>query len=116
MCPVPDLNTLSSQSFLVNNEINETISNDEFINQTIIEDSLDLINAGNASNFTADLNATGEQVQTEQDIAKISLSLLKDVFNPLVFRGVIGFLLWWTVATWFSTQAIGFMYHSYFED
>lgn len=38
----------------------------------------------------------------------------KQVFQPAVFKGLLGFSLWWCCLTWFTSAAIGITYHSHF--
>lgn len=45
---------------------------------------------------------------------QFSLKELRAVFNPVFFRGVLGYMSWWLSVVWFSTSVIGFIYHSYF--
>ncbi|KAI1292623.1 Transmembrane protein [Halotydeus destructor] len=44
-----------------------------------------------------------------------TLVSLKKIFTPVFFRGVLGFMTWWTCTLWFVTSVIGFAYHSYFS-
>ena len=46
---------------------------------------------------------------------QMTIALLKDVFNPIVLRGLMGFMVWWLCSVWFTTSTIGFIYHSYFS-
>ncbi|RWS28401.1 transmembrane protein 161B-like protein [Leptotrombidium deliense] len=61
---------------------------------------------------------TGEQSEpfvptiTSSDF---NLQSLKAIFNPILFRGVLGFMTWWMVTVWFATSVVGFVYHSYFS-
>ena len=70
------------------------------LNDTIIHDFVE-----------TDTNST---VNDDID-AEVTLTLLKNVFNSTVLRGVNGFMLWWTTTTWFATSTIGFVYYSYFQ-
>ena len=45
---------------------------------------------------------------------KVNNSSLKSVFTPILFRGILGYITWWTSTVWFVTSIIGFTYHSYF--
>ena len=51
----------------------------------------------------------------EQTGPQMTIALLKDVFNPIVLRGLMGFMVWWLCSVWFTTSTIGFVYHSYFS-
>ncbi|CAG2113918.1 unnamed protein product [Medioppia subpectinata] len=50
----------------------------------------------------------------EESGPNMTLALLRNVFNPIVLRGLTGFMVWWLCSVWFTTSAIGFVYHSYF--
>lgn len=43
----------------------------------------------------------------------LTLQSLKQVFTPVLYRGILGFMTWWLCAVWFSTSAIGLVYYSY---
>ncbi|XP_054162703.1 transmembrane protein 161B-like [Oppia nitens] len=45
---------------------------------------------------------------------QLTLALLRNVFNPIVLRGLMGFMVWWLCSVWFVTSSIGLLYHSYF--
>lgn len=44
---------------------------------------------------------------------KLTLSNLRNVFSPVLFRGVFTFLTWWTCAAWFATSVFGVAYQNY---
>ena len=44
-----------------------------------------------------------------------TLAGLREVFTPIAFRGVLGFMTWWQITVWFTSTLIGFSYHSYFS-
>lgn len=46
---------------------------------------------------------------------QLTLLLFRQVFNPVVLRGLMGFMVWWLCSVWFATNVIGFVYHSYFS-
>jgi hypothetical protein len=46
---------------------------------------------------------------------EFTIAMLKNVFNPIVLRGLTGFMVWWLCSVWFTTSTIGFIYHSYFS-
>ncbi|KAI1900420.1 hypothetical protein AGOR_G00049760 [Albula goreensis] len=56
-----------------------------------------------------------EQVQAQVSVAQLSMALggLRNVFNPLLFRGLLSFLTWWIAACLFSTSLFGLFYHQY---
>nr|KAF6367228.1 transmembrane protein 161B [Pipistrellus kuhlii] len=43
----------------------------------------------------------------------VALSSLKNIFTPLLFRGLLSFLTWWIAACLFSTSLFGLFYHQY---
>lgn len=52
---------------------------------------------------------------TTEISSEFSLALLREIFNPIVFRGLLGFMVWWLCSAWFTTSVVGFVYHSYFS-
>ncbi|KAG5841051.1 hypothetical protein ANANG_G00195480 [Anguilla anguilla] len=48
-------------------------------------------------------------------VAQLSMALggLRNVFSPLLFRGLLSFLTWWIAACLFSTSLFGLFYHQY---
>ncbi|KAJ8262980.1 hypothetical protein COCON_G00154370 [Conger conger] len=48
-------------------------------------------------------------------VAQLSVALggLRNVFSPLLFRGLLSFLTWWIAACLFSTSLFGLFYHQY---
>uniref|UniRef100_A0A674GJL0 Transmembrane protein 161B n=1 Tax=Taeniopygia guttata TaxID=59729 RepID=A0A674GJL0_TAEGU len=43
----------------------------------------------------------------------MALGSLKNIFTPLLFRGLLSFLTWWIAACLFSTSLFGLFYHQY---
>ncbi|XP_064261111.1 transmembrane protein 161B isoform X4 [Passer domesticus] len=43
----------------------------------------------------------------------MALGSLKSIFTPLLFRGLLSFLIWWIAACLFSTSLFGLFYHQY---
>ncbi|XP_020639415.1 transmembrane protein 161B isoform X2 [Pogona vitticeps] len=43
----------------------------------------------------------------------MALASLKNIFTPLLFRGLLSFLTWWIAACLFSTSLFGLFYHQY---
>ncbi|XP_073480573.1 transmembrane protein 161B [Aquarana catesbeiana] len=43
----------------------------------------------------------------------VALGGLKNIFTPLLFRGLLSFLTWWIAACLFSTSLFGLFYHQY---
>ena len=56
-----------------------------------------------------------DSIVDQQSGPQMTIALLKDVFNPIVLRGLMGFMVWWLCSVWFTTSTIGFVYHSYFS-
>ncbi|KAK1176570.1 transmembrane protein 161B-like isoform X1 [Acipenser oxyrinchus oxyrinchus] len=52
---------------------------------------------------------------TKVSVAQITMALgsLRNVFTPLLFRGLLSFLTWWIAACLFSTSLFGLFYHQY---
>ncbi|XP_071995535.1 transmembrane protein 161B [Engystomops pustulosus] len=48
-------------------------------------------------------------------VTQITMALggLKNIFTPLLFRGLLSFLTWWIAACLFSTSLFGLFYHQY---
>ncbi|XP_064152567.1 transmembrane protein 161B [Anguilla rostrata] len=53
--------------------------------------------------------------QAPVSVAQLSMALggLRNVFSPLLFRGLLSFLTWWIAACLFSTSLFGLFYHQY---
>ncbi|KAJ8285553.1 hypothetical protein GJAV_G00028170 [Gymnothorax javanicus] len=53
--------------------------------------------------------------QSPVSVAQLSMALggLRNVFTPLLFRGLLSFLTWWIAACLFSTSLFGLFYHQY---
>ncbi len=49
--------------------------------------------------------------------AQFSMTIfqLRQVFTPVLFKGVFSFLCWWMCTAWFITSAFGMVYYSYFS-
>ena len=45
----------------------------------------------------------------------VALGALRQVFTATWFHGVFSFLCWWICTAWFTTSALGLLYHSYFQ-
>uniref|UniRef100_A0A4W3I4C4 Transmembrane protein 161B n=1 Tax=Callorhinchus milii TaxID=7868 RepID=A0A4W3I4C4_CALMI len=50
-------------------------------------------------------------------VAQITMALggLRNVFTPLLFRGLLSFLAWWIAACLFTTSLFGLFYHQYLK-
>lgn len=57
-------------------------------------------------------SADGKMKVTVTQIT-VALSSLKNIFTPLLFRGLLSFLTWWIAACLFSTSLFGLFYHQY---
>nr|XP_028705396.1 transmembrane protein 161B isoform X3 [Macaca mulatta]XP_045250735.1 transmembrane protein 161B isoform X5 [Macaca fascicularis] len=57
-------------------------------------------------------SAEGKMKVTVTQIT-VALSSLKNIFTPLLFRGLLSFLTWWIAACLFSTSLFGLFYHQY---
>ncbi|XP_066567975.1 transmembrane protein 161B isoform X2 [Amia ocellicauda] len=55
------------------------------------------------------------QARPQASMAHITTTLggLRNVFTPLLFRGLLSFLTWWIAACLFSTSLFGLFYHQY---
>ena len=65
----------------------------------------------NSTSATADadsITATAAQFT-------VALGALRQVFSATWFHGVFSFLCWWICTAWFTTSALGLIYHSYFQ-
>ncbi|KAH9413323.1 hypothetical protein DERP_007799 [Dermatophagoides pteronyssinus] len=78
------------------------------VNDTMIVDNTNNTSHSNSTTIT-------NEDKTAEDVARLALTLLRDVFNPIVLRGFMGFLLWWTCSCWFFTSVVGFIYNNYFR-
>ncbi|KAJ8414905.1 hypothetical protein AAFF_G00024280 [Aldrovandia affinis] len=58
---------------------------------------------------------TAAPEQAGVSVAQLSMALgsLRNVFSPLLFRGLLSFLTWWIAACLFSTSLFGLFYHQY---
>lgn len=45
----------------------------------------------------------------------VTFGKFKEIFSDQVFRGIIGFAVWWIHFTWFCTSTMGLIYHTYFS-
>ncbi|XP_078070937.1 transmembrane protein 161B isoform X3 [Mustelus asterias] len=64
------------------------------------------------SDNSATLGANENKKLTVTQIT-IALGGLQNVFTPLLFRGLLSFLIWWIAACLFSTSLFGLFYHQY---
>lgn len=55
-----------------------------------------------------------QSTYTNDSYSNFTIEMLRNVFNPTVFKGLTGFMVWWLCNVSFCTSAIGFLYHTYF--
>ncbi|XP_051498570.1 transmembrane protein 161B isoform X4 [Apus apus] len=65
-----------------------------------------------SSVYTESPPADGKMKVTVVQIT-MALGSLKNIFTPLLFRGLLSFLTWWIAACLFSTSLFGLFYHQY---
>ncbi|KAG8598402.1 hypothetical protein GDO81_002602 [Engystomops pustulosus] len=67
---------------------------------------------GTSSAFT---EAPCPEEKMKATVTQITMALggLKNIFTPLLFRGLLSFLTWWIAACLFSTSLFGLFYHQY---
>ncbi|KAF7250527.1 hypothetical protein EYD10_03877 [Varanus komodoensis] len=73
----------------------------------LVADSSSLSNSVNSDSSSND----GKMVTAIQ--LTMALASLKNIFTPLLFRGLLSFLTWWIAACLFSTSLFGLFYHQY---
>ncbi|KAJ6669780.1 hypothetical protein lerEdw1_000329 [Lerista edwardsae] len=66
---------------------------------------------GNSVNSESSSNDGKMKVSAIQ--LSMALASLKNIFTPLLFRGLLSFLTWWIAACLFSTSLFGLFYHQY---
>ncbi|KAM5193444.1 transmembrane protein 161B isoform 1-T3 [Mantella aurantiaca] len=54
-----------------------------------------------------------EKMKATVNQITVALGGLKNIFTPLLFRGLLSFLTWWIAACLFSTSLFGLFYHQY---
>ncbi|MBN3320365.1 T161B protein, partial [Atractosteus spatula] len=57
--------------------------------------------------------APPEKAKVSMAQITVALGGLRNVFTPLLFRGLLSFLTWWIAACLFSTSLFGLFYHQY---
>uniref|UniRef100_A0A8C6YRM2 Transmembrane protein 161B n=1 Tax=Nothoprocta perdicaria TaxID=30464 RepID=A0A8C6YRM2_NOTPE len=65
-----------------------------------------------SSMYSESPSADGKMKVTVVQIT-VALGSLKNIFTPLLFRGLLSFLTWWIAACLFSTSLFGLFYHQY---
>ena len=63
-------------------------------------------------NFTAPVTSEFVADTPVGDFAA-AFSGLKNIFTALYFRGLLSYLCWWVVSSWFVTTTFGLLYYSY---
>ncbi|XP_005997232.1 transmembrane protein 161B [Latimeria chalumnae] len=66
-----------------------------------------------ANSAASELPATNENMKVTMAQITVALGSLRNVFTPLLFRGLLSFLTWWIAACLFSTSLFGLFYHQY---
>ncbi|XP_064469449.1 transmembrane protein 161B-like [Ornithodoros turicata] len=61
----------------------------------------------------AHMSADAESILKTSEQFSLTLTGLRAVFTPVLFRGLLGFMTWWLCAVYFAISAIGLVYHSY---
>ncbi|XP_015392002.1 transmembrane protein 161B isoform X3 [Leopardus geoffroyi] len=61
----------------------------------------------------SELPSTDGKMKVTVTQITVALSSLKNIFTPLLFRGLLSFLTWWIAACLFSTSLFGLFYHQY---
>ncbi|ELV11045.1 Transmembrane protein 161B [Tupaia chinensis] len=82
----------------------------------IYSESLSTLPADNSllsSSVYSELPSTDGKMKVTVTQITVALSSLKNIFTPLLFRGLLSFLTWWIAACLFSTSLFGLFYHQY---
>ncbi|XP_018099872.1 transmembrane protein 161B isoform X1 [Xenopus laevis] len=80
----------------------------------IYSDSDTAVSATQASNQPfSELPCPEEKIKATVTQITMALGGLKNIFTPLLFRGLLSFLTWWIAACLFSTSLFGLFYHQY---
>ncbi|XP_063820042.1 transmembrane protein 161B isoform X3 [Pseudophryne corroboree] len=66
-----------------------------------------------SSSAFSELPCPEEKMKATVTQITIALGGLKNIFTPLLFRGLLSFLTWWIAACLFSTSLFGLFYHQY---
>lgn len=66
-----------------------------------------------SSSVYSELPSADGKVKVTVTQITVALSSLKNIFTPLLFRGLLSFLTWWIAACLFSTSLFGLFYHQY---
>uniref|UniRef100_A0A6I8NRC2 Transmembrane protein 161B n=1 Tax=Ornithorhynchus anatinus TaxID=9258 RepID=A0A6I8NRC2_ORNAN len=66
-----------------------------------------------SSSVNSELPSTDGKMKVTVTQVTVALSSLKNIFTPLLFRGLLSFLTWWIAACLFSTSLFGLFYHQY---
>ncbi|XP_075448891.1 transmembrane protein 161B isoform X3 [Ascaphus truei] len=80
----------------------------------IYTDSNSSVDAAHGSSSAySDLPCPNEKIKATVTQITMALGGLKNIFTPLLFRGLLSFLTWWIAACLFSTSLFGLFYHQY---
>nr|XP_054751774.1 transmembrane protein 161B-like [Lytechinus pictus] len=69
--------------------------------------------SSSSSTLTDDVAAFVNPVREAKAQFAFALSVLKQVFSPIFFKGIFSFLIWWVCVTWFITSSFGLAFHTY---
>jgi len=59
---------------------------------------------------------TDEDISLQVTQFSLALASLRQVFQPMCFRAILSFFVWWISTAWFITSAFGMVFYSYFSD
>ncbi|KAE8635832.1 hypothetical protein XENTR_v10002755 [Xenopus tropicalis] len=80
----------------------------------IYTDSDSAVGATQANNQPfSELPCPNEKMKETVTQITMALGGLKNIFTPLLLRGLLSFLTWWIAACLFSTSLFGLFYHQY---
>ncbi|XP_008101220.2 transmembrane protein 161B isoform X2 [Anolis carolinensis] len=79
------------------------------------ESPSDLSVESNPLSRSANSESSSEDGKMKANVIQLTVALasLKNIFTPLLFRGLLSFLTWWIAACLFSTSLFGLFYHQY---
>ncbi|XP_040305159.1 transmembrane protein 161B isoform X2 [Herpailurus yagouaroundi] len=75
--------------------------------------TLSVDNSLPSNSVYSELPSTDGKMKVTVTQITVALSSLKNIFTPLLFRGLLSFLTWWIAACLFSTSLFGLFYHQY---
>ncbi|KAM4710488.1 transmembrane protein 161B [Discoglossus pictus] len=78
----------------------------------INDDTSSSVESSQGSAFS-ELPCPNENMKATATQITVALGGLKNIFTPLLFRGLLSFLTWWIAACLFFTSLFGLFYHQY---